>query len=278
MADTNPIVTIDGRSGVVVPAMFDKDPKGTLGYLRHPYQDAVMAFQYDVTNGWTLERDIITYANHGNGETAEETGLSGTQDDQDTSFLKAGFPSGTSYFTVTGIALRPSTLPYAASITSGSLTSDLVVSRTGVARNDCMGIAGSLIKVLEGSYVEFFETGRKCFALIGKVEELPQAFGFASLNDVTNGLVGKCNFEKTRRPLIIPGSNGNNDSYNWRVTFGNKISIPADPSFAAPTAAAVCALKLTLWLEGYFSDASGAPLIQPGDVYEADIAAGISCS
>lgn len=274
MAD---IQTISGRTGAVDLKAFQTDPKGTLGYLRHPYQKAVLAFQY-IGGVWALQRDIITYANHGNGEAATETGYDGTQGDGDTSFLKAGFPSSISYFTVTGIALKPSSLVTAPAIVSGTGTTDLVVARTGTSRNDCQGISGELLKAaLEGAYVEFFEQGRKCFALIGLADQLPQGLGLASLNDVTNGLCGKCNMEKTRRPLIIPGSNGNNDSYNWRVTFARKQAVAADPSFAAPDVNAVAALMLTLMLEGYFSDSSGAPLISEGDVYEADIAASVAC-
>ena len=259
MAD---IQTISGRTGAVDLKAFQTDPKGTLGYLRHPYQKAVLAFQY-IGGVWALQRDIITYANHGNGEAATETGYDGTQGDGDTSFLKAGFPSSISYFTVTGIALKPSSLVTAPAIVSGTGTTDLVVARTGTSRNDCQGISGELLKAaLEGAYVEFFEQGRKCFALIGLADQLPQGLGLASLNDVTNGLVGKCNMEKTRRPLIIPGSNGNNDSYNWRVTFARKQAVAADPSFAAPDVNA---------------DSSGAPLISEGDVYEADIAASVAC-
>ena len=115
MAD---IQTISGRTGAVDLKAFQTDPKGTLGYLRHPYQKAVLAFQY-IGGVWALQRDIITYANHGNGEAATETGYDGTQGDGDTSFLKAGFPSSISYFPVTGIALKPSSLVTGPAIVSG---------------------------------------------------------------------------------------------------------------------------------------------------------------
>jgi hypothetical protein len=281
MADSNfTPMTVAGEQGVFNAAAFADDPKGTLGYLRFPYQDAVLAFEFDTgtaPDSWVLSRDSVTVGDSGVGDTDTSTGLLGEQTEADTSLLKNGFFSSTSHFTVTGIAIRPSTLAYVPAVTStGDGTTAFCVNRTGVSADNCQGIAGLLIKgALEGAYIEFYQQSRKCYALYGKVEEMPQGFGFASMNDVTNGLVGKCNMERSRRPVIIPPGNSNTPEYVWRITFGRKISIAPDPSFDAPADNDEVALKLCVFFDGYFSDSVGNPLIADGDVFEARIAAGL---
>lgn len=270
---------VAGESGVWNEEAWAEDPKGTLGYLRFPYQKAALAFEFDTaatpSNAYLLRRDTVTVGDSGVGDTDTSTGYSGEQTEADTSLLKNGFFSSTSHFTVTGIAIRPSTNPVVATATDSDSTS-LTVSRAGQVLNNCVGIAGSLIKSgLEGAYIEFYQQSRKCFALYGLVEEMPQGFGFASMNDVTNGLVGKCNMERSRRPVIIPPGNSNTPEYVWRITFGRKVSVPADPSFAAPADNANCVIGLAVFFNGYFSDGRGNPLISDSDVYEARIASGV---
>lgn len=270
---------VAGESGVWNQEAWADDPKGTLGYLRFPYQEAALGFEFDTAttpDSWVLQRDTVTVGDSGVGDTDTSTGFSGEQTEADTSLLKNGFFSSTSHFTVTGIAVRPSTLAYVPATSADGGSTSFVVSRAGVSANNCQGIAGSLIKgALEGAYIEFYQQSRKCYALYGKVEEMPQGFGFASMNDVTNGLVGKCNMERSRRPVIIPPGNSNTPEYVWRITFGRKISIEADPSFAAPADNDDVALKMSIFFDGYFSDGKGNPLIADGDVYEARIAAGV---
>lgn len=276
MADMNYISkSVAGENGVFNAEAFADDPKGTLGYLRFPYQDAAIAF-VSTSSLWAVQRDTVTVGDSGVGDTDTSTGLLSEQTEADTSLLKNGFFSSTSHFTVTGIAVRPSSAVYDPTAASTGSGTSLAVDRVGTILNNCVGIAGNLMRAaLEGAYIEFYQQSRKCYALYGKVEEMPQGFGFAALSDTTNGLVGKCNMERSRRPVIIPPGNSNTPEYVWRTTFGRKLITPADPSFAAPADAAEAVIKLCFFFNGYFSDSAGNPLISDGDVYEARIAAGV---
>lgn len=286
MVDTLTVQGLTGANaseGSALAQMFADDAKGTLGYLKHPYQDGAAIFQYvAAANTWVLRKRVLDFMAHGNGEIATEIGFTTVQDDDSTSLLKGGFASSTSYYCIQGIALRMSGLGYAPTSVSGAgggavLVEADTVSRIGIVRNDCIGIAGEFIKAyFENSYLEYFQQSRKCFALLGKADQFPQGLGVTALSDVTNGLVGKCNQEKFKRTLISPPSNTNTLGYIIRLTSNadNALSIPADPSFAAPADGAICVFKLQLSLSGYFCDQTGFPLITPTDIAEATQANG----
>ena len=264
-------------TGAINAAAFADDPKGTLGYLRYAYQDGGLVWEYDTgaaPSAWKLNSDTITFGDSGEGDTDTSLGLTGAQTNADTSLLKNGFFSSIAYTTVKGIALRPSSAIY--DPTTAAATGAKSADRVGNLRNDCLGIAGEFTKAaLEGAYVEFYQQSRKCFALYGKAEQMPQGFGFASQEDVTNGPTGCGQMAQSRRPVIIPPGNSNTPEYVWRLTFGRKLSVPADPSFAAPADAQIAVQKITAFFDIYFSDANGIPLVMDGsraDIYELLIA------
>lgn len=263
----------EGKGVIGDAKAFTDDCRGTLGFLSFPYQDAALAFEFDTAttpNSWVLRRSTVVFCENGVGDVATETGFQLAQTIADTSLLKNGYFSSSAYFTVKGLALRPSSLPYdpTAAVSDADSTS-LAVDRVGISRNDCQGIAGALVKgALEGAYVEYAATDRTCATLLGRVEEMPQGFGIASDNDSTNGQRGCGQMAQFRRSITVqPGSI--TAEWVFRLTFGRKIGIPADPSFAAPADNECTVAKLTAFFDGYFSDANGMPLL--ADSPEMDI-------
>lgn len=260
----------EGKGVIGDAKAFTDDCRGTLGFLSFPYQDAALAYEFvAATNVWVLQRTSITFCENGVGDVAEETGFQGTQTIADTSLLKNGYFSSSAYFTVKGLALRPSSLPYVGTAESTGTTTAFISDRVGASLNNCQGIAGQLVKgALEGSYVEYAATDRTCATLLGRVEEMPQGFGIASDNDSTNGQRGCGQMAQFRRSITVqPG----NITAEWvfRLTHGRKINVTADPSFAAPADGADATVKITAFFDGYFSDANGMPLL--ADSPEMDI-------
>lgn len=254
----------NGTKGAVDPALFQADPGNTLGSLAQPYATVALGFTYTAAAGWAIQRSDVTVGNGGDGDTDEDTGFSGSQTQSDTSLLKNGFFSSKASFTVQGHAVSPVSLPYTVSM---GASPSYLVARTGISANNCVGIAGDLIKgALHASYWELYQQSRKCYTLLGLTAELPAGFGLASQEDVTNGTLGCGQQVQYRRPTVIPPGNTNTPEYLWRCTFGHSIAVAADPSFDAPADGVDVAIKCQVFFQGYFSDENGIPLVMTGMV------------
>lgn len=263
----------------VDPGLFKGDPGNTLGSLAFPYATFAIINEYQTdhtpdVDAWYQVRSTITLGLEGVNSTDEATGFTGTQTYSDTSFFKKGAMSTKAYFTVKGHAVSPVGLPYDPDSETLSATADSnVVSRQGVARNDCQGISNALIKgALHGSYWEVSQESRQCYSLLGLSAQNPAGFGLASQDDLTNGTLGCGQMAQYARPIVIEPSSANSDEYEWRLTFGHTLAVPADPSFAAPANNDVAAIKCQVFFDGYFSDENGIPLVMDGespDIFEA---------
>ena len=268
-----PLITLpNGSQGAIEPDLFAEDPGNTLGMLASPYGTVALAFVYAAGTGlWSLQRTSVSVGNAGDGSVDEDTGFSGTQSQSDTSFLSKGFMSSQASFTVQGHAVAPDGSPYSTAA-SGSGTS-YIVARTGAIRNDCVGIAGELIKAaLDSAYWQLFQQSRKCFKLLGLTSQLPAGYGLASQQDTTNGTLGCSQQAQYRRPAVIPPGNTNTPEYIWQCLFGNSLTVPFDPTTAAPADGAICVIKVKVHFQGYFSDKNGVPLVMDGrqaDYYES---------
>lgn len=270
-SDPNAEPSASLQSGVPVFAVWDaafaQDPLGDRGWLDYPFQETALIFEFDAAttpDSWVLIRNEETACDSGVGDTALETGFNGVQSETDTSLFPGGYESTVSYYTITDIGLRPSSVPYASALTGTAGSTTGTVERTGVTRNDCVGIQGLLAQsALEGSDVIFMQNGRTCEVLLGKPEFHPAGMALASQENVTNGAVSGCGIRMNlKRTFIIPPGTVTQIGYIFKIRHQTKISVAADPSFAAPTDNDICVLKLLWTFGGYFSDEDGLPLVQ----------------
>lgn len=252
-------------------AAFDADPLGDRGWLDFPFQDTALIFQYQnlTDDAWVLLRDEETACDSGVGDTDASTGFSDAQNETDTSLFPGGYESTVAYYTITDLGIRPSGLPYSATATAA--TTSATVPHTGTVRNDCVGIAGLLVQsALEGSDIIFMENGRTCEVLLGPPEFHPAGQGLYSLDNVINGEASGCGIRnKLKRNFVIPPGTVTQIGFIFKMRHQRKINVPADPSFAAPTAdslsASICVLKCKWTFGGYFSDENAIPLVQLGE-------------
>lgn len=251
MIDVGGVMGADATSDKELLEMFADDPKGTLGWLQRPWQDAAAVFRYDAkAEAWTLLTRSVLFLADGQGASGDEVGFSGEQTEDATSLLPSGHSTGRAYFTLRGVSLRFSPLGYApASSAESAATKALVVSRDGVLREDTARLAETFASVLFGSsMLELFQQTRKCFAVLGRAEtfraEAPVPF---------------------KRVFVLPPGGDDTPQYVIRMKTARSLAIPRDKNFPAPEDGALAAFTVTLELDGYCTTADGAPLVTPTD-------------
>lgn len=255
----------NGTKGAVDPALFAGDPGNTLGSLIQHYDTVALAWRA-LTSAWVLQRDSVTVGNGGDGDTDNATGFSDALSQNRTSRLKNGFYSSKASFALQGIGIAPDSVPYDPTTHTAGASTSYLVDGTGTTRNDCVGIAGELVKTALGpSYWELYQQSRKCYSLLGLTSQMPGALAIASQNDAVNGGLGCGQQLQFRRTTIIPPGTTNTPEYLIKCNLGDKVSVAYDPSFAAPADAQSCAIKVRIFSQGFYCDDAGLPLVMDAD-------------
>lgn len=244
--------------------MFAMDPKGTLGWLRAPFQEAAAVFRFDAAqDAWALRNHAITFLSAGEGDPGDDVGFQGVQADDATSLLRDGFPTSDAHFAVQGMALQMSALGYTPATTEES-AGMLLVNRNGAGRADVLRLAPVFADTFfRGMVAEFYQNSRRCFAVLGKAqtfaaEELGDASGFHGATPVP-----------FKRALVIPPSSSGCPEYNIRLRTSREVSVPRDRDFPAPEDGAVVVFTVHMELAGYCANGTGHPIVTTSDNAEA---------